>query len=115
MVGLSQAIQREVEKTLATYGIQAKVSPQGSFARDTWLSHEADLDIFARFPPTTVRKEWEEKVLPAMRKYFSRYRVIERYAEHPFLEFHVDGVSVNIVSSDAVSKGYCKSATDIPP
>jgi tRNA nucleotidyltransferase (CCA-adding enzyme) len=115
MVGLSQAIQHEVENVLAGAGIQAKVSPQGSFARDTWLSHEADLDIFARFPPTTERKEWEEKVLAAMRKYFSRYRVIERYAEHPFLEFHVDGVRVNIVPSYDVSKGEWKSATDRTP
>jgi tRNA nucleotidyltransferase (CCA-adding enzyme) len=115
MVGLSEAIQREVENVLAVTGIQAKVSPQGSFARDTWLSHEADLDIFARFPPTTERREWEEKVLPAMRKYFSRYRVIERYAEHPFLEFHVDGVRVNIVPSYDVNKGEWKSATDRTP
>lgn len=115
MVGLAEAIQREVEDVLARTGIQAKVSPQGSFARDTWLSHEADLDIFARFPPTTERKEWEERVLPAMRKYFSRYRVIERYAEHPFLEFHVDGVRVNIVPSYDVSKGEWKSATDRTP
>jgi tRNA nucleotidyltransferase (CCA-adding enzyme) len=115
MVGLSQAIQREVENVLEGIGIQAKVSPQGSFARDTWLSNEADLDIFARFPPTTERREWVEKVLPAMRKYFSRYRVIERYAEHPFLEFHVDGVRVNIVPSYDVSKGQWKSATDRTP
>jgi tRNA nucleotidyltransferase (CCA-adding enzyme) len=111
-VGLSQAIQREVEDVLATSGIQAKVSPQGSFARGTWLSHEADLDIFARFPATMERDEWVEKVLPTLRKYFSRYRVIERYAEHPFLEFRVNGVRVNIVPSYDVKKGEWKSATD---
>ncbi len=115
MIGLSQAIQREVEDVLASSGIQAKVSPQGSFARGTWISHEADLDIFARFPPTMERDEWVEKVLPAMRKYFSRYRVIERYAEHPFLEFRVDGVRVNIVPSYDVRKGEWKSATDRTP
>jgi tRNA nucleotidyltransferase (CCA-adding enzyme) len=115
MVGLSQAIQRQVEEVLASSGIQAKVSPQGSFARDTWLSGEADLDIFARFPPTMEREEWVEKVLPAMRKYFSRYRVIERYAEHPFLEFRVNGVRVNIVPSYDVKKGEWKSATDRTP
>jgi tRNA nucleotidyltransferase (CCA-adding enzyme) len=115
MVRLSQAIQREVEDVLASSGIQARVSPQGSFARDTWLSGEADLDIFARFPPTMEREEWVEKVLPTMRKYFSRYRVIERYAEHPFLEFRIDGVRVNIVPSYDVKKGEWKSATDRTP
>src|SRR5437660_11246908 len=112
MVGLSQTIQREVEDVLARSGIQAKVSPQGSFARGTWISREADLDIFARFPPTMEREEWVEKVLPAMRKYFSRYRVIERYAEHPFLEFHVDGIRVNIVPSSDVKKGAWRSAAE---
>jgi tRNA nucleotidyltransferase (CCA-adding enzyme) len=112
---LSQTIQHEVEDVLASSGIQAKVSPQGSFARGTWISHEADLDIFARFPPTMEREEWVEKVFPAMRKYFSRYRVIERYAEHPFLEFRVDGVRVNIVPSYDVKKGEWKSATDRTP
>ena len=112
---LSQAIQREVEDVLASSGIQAKVSPQGSFARGTWITQEADLDIFARFPPTMEREEWVEKVLPTMRKYFSRYRVLERYAEHPFLEFRVDGVRVNIVPSYDVKKGEWKSATDRTP
>src|SRR3989475_2958290 len=115
MIGLSQAIQREVEDVLAPSGIQAKVSPQGSFARGTWISREADLDIFARFPPTMEREEWVEKVLPAMRKYFSRYRVIERYAEHPFLEFHVENIRVNVVPCYDVKKGEWKSATDRTP
>ena len=115
MIGLSQTIQREVEYVLASAGIQAKVSPQGSFARDTWLSGEADLDIFARFPPTMEREEWVEKVFPTLRKYFSRYRVIERYAEHPFLEFRVEGVRVNIVPCYDVKQGEWKSATDRTP
>jgi tRNA nucleotidyltransferase (CCA-adding enzyme) len=115
MAGLLQVIRSEVEDVLSSSGIQAKVSPQGSFARDTWLSGEADLDIFARFSPTIDRKEWEERVLPTVRKRFSRYRVIERYAEHPFLEFRVNGVRVNIVPSYDVKKGEWKSATDRTP
>src|SRR5437660_11358540 len=112
MIGLSQTIQREVEDVLASAGIQAKVNPQGSFARDTWLSGEADLDIFARFPPTMEREEGVEKVLPTMRKYFSRYRGLVRYAEPPFLEFRVDGVRGNIVPSYDVKQCECKSASD---
>src|SRR5207237_3081528 len=73
MIGLSQTIQREVEDVLASAGIQAKVSPQVSFARDTWLSGEADLDIFARFPPTIESEERVEKVVPPVSQYFSVY------------------------------------------
>src|SRR5438132_3461928 len=61
------------------------------------------------------REEWVERVLPTIRKGLSRYRVIERYAEHPFLEFHVDGIRVNIVPSYDVKKGEWKSATDRTP
>src|SRR5437016_12173061 len=70
MIGLSQTIQREVEDVLASAGIQAKVSPQGSFARDTWLSGEADLDILARFLLRLRGKEWWRRVSPTFAKYF---------------------------------------------
>ncbi|HVH16610.1 MAG TPA: CCA tRNA nucleotidyltransferase [Candidatus Angelobacter sp.] len=115
MTRLSQSIQRKVEEILARSQTQATVSLQGSFARDTWISGETDLDIFARFSPTMDKEEWVEKVLPTMRKHFSRYRVIERYAEHPFLEFRVSGVRVNIVPAYDVKKGEWKSATDRTP
>jgi len=108
-------IQYKVEEILAHSQIQATVSLQGSFARDTWVSGEADLDIFARFPPTMDREEWVERVLPNIRKGLSQYRVIERYAEHPFLEFHVEDVRVNIVPCYDVKPGEWKSATDRTP
>jgi tRNA nucleotidyltransferase (CCA-adding enzyme) len=112
---ISSATRREVEEVLARSQIQATVSLQGSFARDTWVSGEADLDIFARFSPMMEREEWVEKVLPTIRKRLTRYRVIERYAEHPFLEFYVDEIRVNIVPSYDVKKGEWKSATDRSP
>jgi len=115
MVRLSQVIRGKVEEILASAQIQAEVTLQGSFARDTWISGEADLDIFARFSPTMEREEWVEKVLPAIRKGLSKYRVIERYAEHPFLEFHVEDIRVNIVPCYDVKRGEWKSATDRTP
>lgn len=115
MVRLSSMIRREVEEILARSETQATVSLQGSFARDTWVSGEADLDIFARFSPTMERQEWVERVLPNIRKELSPYRVIERYAEHPFLEFHVEDVRVNIVPCYDVKQGEWKSATDRTP
>ena len=115
MLRLSQLIQYKVEEILAHSQIQATVSLQGSFARDTWVSGETDLDIFARFPPTMDREEWVERVLPNIRKGLSQYRVMERYAEHPFLEFHVEEVRVNIVPSYDVKPGEWKSATDRTP
>jgi len=95
-------------------GFAGKVSIQGSYARDTWLSGEADLDIFASFPPTMDRREWTEKVLPAVRNGIEA-KTIDRYAEHPYLEFHIEGIRINVVPCYAVEKGQWKSATDRTP
>jgi len=112
---LSERLRQNVERILADSGFQGRVTLQGSFARDTWLSGETDLDIFARFPSSMERGEWTERVLPAIRKGLARFNVIERYAEHPFLEFHVDGTRVNVVPCYDVEKGEWKSATDRTP
>ncbi len=116
MTRLSQRLKGELEEILAARAIEADVSIQGSVARDTWLHEEHDLDIFARFPEKVDRGEWTEKFLPAVRKGFKRYRKVERYAEHPYLELWVDhDVRVNIVPCYAVDKGRWKSATDRSP
>jgi tRNA nucleotidyltransferase (CCA-adding enzyme) len=115
MTRLSGELREKIETILAGAGIAGAVSEQGSFARDTWLRGEADLDIFTRFSPDMERGEWEERVLPVLRKGLSRFKVTQRYAEHPFLEFHVDKIRVNVVPCYDVKKGEWKSATDRTP
>jgi tRNA nucleotidyltransferase (CCA-adding enzyme) len=115
MSRLANRVRNDVERILTESGINATVSLQGSFARDTWVSGETDLDIFARFSPSMERQEWVNRVLPTIKSGVGKYRVIERYAEHPFLEFRVDGVRVNIVPCYSVEKGNWKSATDRTP
>ncbi len=115
MVRLSEALRGDIVAILEKSGIDATVSLQGSFARDTWLRGEADLDIFAQFSPQMERGEWTDRVLPEIRKGLSRYRMVERYAEHPFLEFHVGEIRVNVVPCYAVKRGEWKSATDRTP
>jgi len=61
------------------------------------------------------RGEWDEKVLPALRRGLAQYSIVERYAEHPFLEFSVDSIKVNVVLCYAVERGRWKSATDRTP
>ena len=109
---LAQYFTEKIELALNRERLQAKVSVEGSYARDTWLSGEADLDIFARFPPTISREEWITNILPKLRRELRDYNIIERYAEHPFLEFHVEGVRINIVPAYEVKLGKWRSATD---
>ncbi len=115
MTTVSNKIRGEVEGILSSENMRADVSVQGSVAKDTWLSHEADLDIFAKFPPEMERGEWTGRVLPVLRRRLARYQIIERYAEHPYLEFHVDRIRVNVVPCYAVERGTWKSATDRTP
>src|SRR5437899_658199 len=114
MSQLAERLKGQVQSILDKAGFRGNVSVQGSFARDTWLSGEADLDIFASFPPTMERREWTERVLPEIRKGI-RAKTIDRYAEHPYLEFHVESVRVNVVPCYSVEKGQWKSATDRTP
>ena len=115
MRGLSERLSLRIEQILKRSAIQGAVTLQGSFARDTWISGETDLDIFTRFAPSMDRTEWIEKVLPEIRKGLKNFRVTERYAEHPFLEFHVNNIRVNIVPCYDVARGQWKSATDRTP
>ena len=114
MSQLAERLKGQVQNIINKAGFGGNVSIQGSFARDTWLSGEADLDIFASFPPTMDRREWTEKVLPEIRRGI-RAKTIDRYAEHPYLEFHVEGIRVNVVPCYSVERGQWKSATDRTP
>ncbi len=114
MSQLAEGLKGQVQSILDKAGFGGNVSIQGSYARDTWLSSEADLDIFASFPPTMDRREWTEKVIPAIRKGID-VNTIDRYAEHPYLEFHIEGIRVNVVPCYSVERGQWKSATDRTP
>ncbi len=114
MSQLAERLKGQVQNVIDKAGFGGNILIQGSYARDTWLSGEADLDIFASFPPTMDRQEWTAKVLPEIRRGI-RAKTIDRYAEHPYLEFHIDRVRVNVVPCYSVEKGEWKSATDRTP
>ncbi len=115
MDSLSLKLRNQVDDILSNAGLKAEVSIQGSVAKDTWLHKEGDLDIFASLSIDIERDEWERGLLPALRKGLSQYPLLERYAEHPYLEFEADGVKVNVVPCYLVEPGKWKSATDRTP
>jgi tRNA nucleotidyltransferase (CCA-adding enzyme) len=79
------------------------------------MRHEADLDIFLRVPTSVTRAELETKCMKAARRAVADYPIIERFAEHPYVETHVQGVRVNIVPCYNVKRGEWLSATDRTP
>ena len=87
----------------------------GSVAKDTWLSREADVDVFILFPTTFSKQKLGEVGLGIARKALKNYHCRERYAEHPYLEAFIDGTRVNVVPCYNVEKGKWLSAADRTP
>ncbi len=85
----------------------------GSVAKDTYV-YPPDIDIFILFPKET-RREYLEKEGLQIGKAVVR-DAEERYAEHPYIHGHIDGLEVDIVPCFKVdSPTGLKSAVDRTP
>src|ERR687886_752315 len=87
----------------------------GSYAKGTWLTGDADIDIFIKIDPSLNTNEFEELGKQIGLQSLKRYRPYLRYSDHPFVEAFVNGVRVNIVPCYNVEKGKWKSAADRSP
>ncbi|MDD4127435.1 MAG: CCA tRNA nucleotidyltransferase [Methanomicrobium sp.] len=90
----------------------------GSVARNTWVSGDRDLDIFMLFDPLISREELEEKGLGLARDIAFLFNcvVVEKYAEHPYINANIRGFDVDLVPCYAVSDASrIQSAVDRTP
>jgi tRNA nucleotidyltransferase (CCA-adding enzyme) len=97
---------------------QASPMLVGSIARGTWIHGDRDLDIFLLFDPDLPREDLEEKGLGLARKIAlaegANFR--EKYAEHPYINASINGLSVDLVPCYRVESASCiKSAVDRTP
>jgi tRNA nucleotidyltransferase (CCA-adding enzyme) len=87
----------------------------GSFAKGTWLSKNADVDIFIKFKKETS----EEKFVEISRKIgfasMKKYNPYVRYSEHPYVEAKIKDTKINVVPCYDVKLGNWKSAADRSP
>ncbi|WFN35821.1 CCA tRNA nucleotidyltransferase [Methanomicrobium antiquum] len=96
----------------------AKGMVAGSVARDTWVSGDRDLDIFMLFSPSLPREELEEKGLFLAREIALSFngKIVEKYAEHPYINANIRGYDVDLVPCYAVSDASkIQSAVDRTP
>ena len=104
-------VEKEVKKFPEIMGIEFG----GSFAKGTWLSKDADIDIFVRFKRSTSEDKFEKiskKVgFSALKKYFPYVR----YSEHPYVEAKIKDTKINIVPFYDITDGKWKSAADRSP
>ncbi|MEM3061173.1 MAG: nucleotidyltransferase domain-containing protein, partial [Candidatus Bathyarchaeia archaeon] len=109
---LAKKVKEKVESSVKRLNLDAEVRIEGSIAKDTWLSGEADIDIFMRLSPELAKNKLKEVSLKIAYNAMEGYKTFERFAEHPYLEAWVEGIRVNIVPCYKVEKGRWLSATD---
>jgi len=112
---LAEKLRAKLVVEVERNGLEAEVRIDGSVAKDTWLRGDADIDIFLRVPVSLSRTDLETRCLYVARQALKGYPIIERFAEHPYVETHVDLVRVNVVPCYNVPRGEWRSATDRTP
>jgi len=115
---LTELIITNLNTKAVEMGIDAHAISVGSTARNTWVSGEADIDIFIMFPVETSDQDLKEKGLALAKSVSDRYE--ERYASHPYIHayFHFADreYEVDLVPCFAVKDpSRLKSAVDRTP
>ena len=106
-----ELVKKEIEKFPEIIGVEFG----GSYAKGTWLSKDADVDIFVRFKKSTSEEKFEKiskKIGFDSLKGFSPY---VRYSEHPYVEAKMKDTKINVVPFYDVKAGEWKSAADRSP
>ena len=86
----------------------------GSYARNTWLRGNLEIDVFILFPEDTPKEELERIGLEIGKAIVDEYEL--RYAAHPYVHGRVKGVEVDIVPCYKLrSAERIKSAVDRTP
>ncbi|HLI46593.1 MAG TPA: CCA tRNA nucleotidyltransferase [Geobacterales bacterium] len=97
----------KLEEKRKELGIEAKIEVHGSYAHDTWLSGDKDVDVF-------VLQKNERVIEDAMKLAKSTFKDYqERYAEHPYITVFYKGYNFDIVPAYMIEKGErIRTATD---
>jgi tRNA nucleotidyltransferase (CCA-adding enzyme) len=115
MSALAKELERKVSAACKEFGVETVVRVEGSFAKDTWLRDDPDIDVFMRLPTSVPRNLLGEVALKIARKATEGAKQVERFAEHPYLEAFMDDIRVNIVPCYDAIIGERLSATDRTP
>ncbi|MGC9170526.1 MAG: CCA tRNA nucleotidyltransferase [Thermoproteus sp.] len=95
---ISEQFREYVGGLLSRLGVEGSVELVGSSARGTWLPDGIDVDVFVVLPrkyPKGFLDELVGRLRAEMEK--DGVSVETRYAEHPYLVAHSEGVEVDVV------------------
>jgi tRNA nucleotidyltransferase (CCA-adding enzyme) len=114
----AEEIRLKVDEECGKGNLSADVQLEGSVAKDTWIPGYVDIDIFMLVPPELTKEQLAKTCLPIARRALRGNRIVERYAEHPYVEAFISTLEqfrVNVVPCYKVEKGNWLSATDRTP
>jgi len=101
-------VEKEIEKFPEVIGLEFG----GSFAKGTWLSKDADIDIFIRFKKTISEEKFEKISKKIGFDSLKKYSPYIRYSQHPYVEAKIRNTKINVVPFYDVKIGEWKSAAD---
>ena len=104
-------VKKEIKKFPQVTGLEFG----GSFAKGTWLSKDADVDIFIRFKKPTSEEKFEKISKKIGFEALKKYSPYVRYSEHPYVEAKIKNTKINVVPFYDVKNGEWKSAADRSP
>jgi tRNA nucleotidyltransferase (CCA-adding enzyme) len=104
------AAVKQVEGLLLANGIRYEIG--GSYARDTWLPGDADVDFFMIYPPEWGADKINSQGLQDAESVLREFPHWKRFAEHPYLEGVVKGVTVNLVPCADTQQGAWITSMD---
>ncbi len=111
-VNRASKAEEELKRRLDALGVEYVFV--GSYARNTWLKGNLEIDVFILFPEDTPRDELERRGLEIGKAVLDEYEI--RYAEHPYVHGKIEGVEADIVPCYKVSDPTkIKSAVDRTP
>lgn len=114
----AEKIRKAVEEECERAKLRADVRVEGSVAKDTWIPDYVDIDIFMLVSPEIRKEELGKVCLPIARRALRGNRIVERFAEHPYVEAFISNgeeLRVNVVPCYNVERGNWLSATDRTP
>ncbi|MGQ9781806.1 MAG: CCA tRNA nucleotidyltransferase [Nitrososphaeria archaeon] len=112
---IARLVTEKVSRYSKTSPFNPKVIVGGSYARDTWLPENADIDVFLSYPLQAAKADLETDSYRISCQAFGEENLIIRYAEHPYVETNFEGARVNIVPCYNVKQGQWVTAADRSP
>ena len=104
-------VEKEIKKFPEVTGLEFG----GSYAKGTWLSKDADVDIFIRFKKSTSEEKFEKISKMIGFESMKKYSPYVRYSEHPYVEAKIKNTKINVVPFYDVKIGEWKSSADRSP